>query len=184
MDEIVVSTVVYLPPEDIYEFLVEFPRYAKYSKHLEGVTRDGDGSPGTVYGLRFAWWKLTYTARSEVTDLEPPTRIDWRLVKDVDSRGRWLIEPLPELPADAPEDAERACRVYFMAAFDPDSVDDRAIDLPTFVSLEWVVEKVKPIVQREAERVVERFVRDIEGRSRRVELTIHDDPDVSLLDPD
>ncbi len=30
---------------------------------------DGDGASGTRYALHFSWWKLTYTAHSEVTDV-------------------------------------------------------------------------------------------------------------------
>ena len=177
MEEIVVSTVVYLPPEDVYEFVVDFPRYANYSDHLEEVRRHGDGSVGTEYELRFSWWKLTYTARSRVTGLDPPTRVDWTVVKDLDADGRWRVEPLEELPAGAPADAETACRVFFEVVFDPDSAHSGMVDLPRFVSLGWVVKKVKPVLQREAENVVERIVADLEGRQRRVELTVHDRPD-------
>ena len=177
MDEIVVSTVIYLPPDEVYDFLIDFPRYARYSKHLTDVTQDGDGSPGTTYGLRFSWWKLTYLARSRGTEVDPPTRIDWRIVKDIDARGRWRVDPLDSVPADAPADADAACRVFFEIVFDPDTVDDGAVDLPMFVSLDWVIDRVKPLVKKEAERVVERIVADIEGRERPVELTFHERPD-------
>ena len=177
MDEIVVSTVVYLPPEGVYDFLIDFPRYARYSKHLKGVTQDGDGTPGTTYALRFSWWKLTYVARSQVTEVDPPTSIDWRIVKDIDARGRWRVVPLDEIPAGAPADVEAACRVFFEIEFDPDTVDDGAVDLPMFVSLDWVIDRVKPIVKKEAERIVERIVADIEGRDRPVELTLHERPE-------
>jgi uncharacterized membrane protein len=86
VDSVEVSTVVYVPPEEVYDFLVDFPRYAKYSKHLEEVERDGDGSEGTRYDLTFSWWMLSYTARSEVTGLEPPDRIDWQLVRHLRAR--------------------------------------------------------------------------------------------------
>lgn len=177
MDEIAVSTVIYLPPEEVYDFLVDFPRYADYSEYLESVRRHGDGSSGTEYDLHFAWWKLTYTARSRVTDFRPPTHIDWTIVGNLDADGRWRVEPLDDLPADAPADAETGCRVFFEAEFDPDSAHSGMLDLPRFVSLGLVVRKVKPVVQREAERVVERIVADLEGRRRPVELTVHDRPD-------
>jgi len=177
VDEIAVSTVVYLPPEDVYDFLVDFPRYANYSKHLTRVGQRGDGGPGTRYDLRFEWWKLTYTARSEVTAIDPPERIDWRLVKHIDATGRWRVEPLDDLPADAPGDADVACRVFLEIEFDPHTVDEGAISLPAFVSLGWVVSKVKPVVLEEAERIVERIVADIEGRERPVELVINERPD-------
>ncbi|KAB1196718.1 MULTISPECIES: SRPBCC family protein [Haloferax] len=176
MDEIAVSTVVYLPPEEIYEFLVDFPRYANYSKHLREVRKLGDGSPGTRYRLYFTWWKLHYTAESNVTDVTPPTRIDWNITKDIHAVGRWRIEALDDLPADAPDDAETACRVFFEVEYDPTTVSAGDIDLPRFVSLSWVIEKLKPVLQTEAERIVERIVADIEGRPRHVDITIHTQP--------
>jgi uncharacterized membrane protein len=173
VDRIEVSTVVYLPPEPIYDFLVDFPRYATLSEHLREVRQFGDGDPGTQYHLSFAWWKLSYTAHSEVTGVEPPTRIDWKLIKDLDARGHWRIDP----DEPVPEDREAASRVYLVIRFDPHSADDDAIDLPRFVSLSWVIEKVKPLVQGEAEAIVEKLVADLEGTRREVELDIHAAPE-------
>lgn len=176
MDEIVVTTVVYVSSEEVYDFLADFSIYSGYSKHLKEVRARGDGSPGTKYEFLLAWWKLTYTARSEVTDVSPPERIDWRITKDIDAHGCWRIEELDTLPDDAPDDAETACRVTFEIRFDPDSVNKGAVDLPRLVSLDRVIEKVKPIVIREAERIVERMVADLEDRRRRVELTVESEP--------
>jgi len=176
VDEIVVSTVVYLPPDEVYEFLEDFPRYARYSEYLKNVHQRGDGGPGTRYDLRFAWWKLTYTARSEVTDVDPPWRIDWRIVKDLHAHGQWRVEELDSLPADAPADADVACRVTLGVEFDPQTARDGTLDLPRFVSFDFVVGKVKPILVKEAQRVVERIVADIEGRSREVELVVERRP--------
>ena len=162
MNTVEVSTVVYLPPEEVYEFLLDFPRYAQYSEHLTGVRQFGDGTPGTEYALEFTWWKLSYTARSRVTDAERPRRIDWRVVKDIDAVGHWRVEPLEG------EETE----VTFAVEYAPDSADDDAVELPRFVSLEWVVQKVKPKVRAEAERVVRRIVADLEGQPRDVTLEI------------
>ena len=174
VDSVEVSTVVYVPPEDIYDFLVDFPRYARYSEHLREVTQHGDGSTETLYDLTFAWWKLSYTARSEVTELTPPERIDWRLVRHIDARGYWQVTPEP---ASVPEHEECASRVRFVVNFRPESADSSAIQLPRFVSMGWVVEKVKPKIKEEAERVVRRVVADLEGEEREVELEIHATPD-------
>ncbi|MFB6309427.1 MAG: type II toxin-antitoxin system RatA family toxin [Haloarculaceae archaeon] len=174
MDRIEVSTVVYLPPEEIYEFLLDFPGYARFSKYLKEVRQRGDGSPGTQYDLQFAWWKLNYTAVSEVTAVERPERIDWKLVKDIDARGHWRLEPEPE---SAPDGEDHATRVRLVVEYHPDSASPDAVDLPTLVSLGWVIEKVKPLVREEAERIVERIVADIEGQRREVELEIHTGPD-------
>jgi uncharacterized membrane protein len=164
VDSVEVSTVVYLPPQEVYEFLLDFPRYARYSKHLTEVRQFGDGSPGTEYELDFAWWKLGYTARSRVVDAEPPERIDWRVIKDINAVGQWLVEPLEEA---APETA-----VTLRVEYEPGSADDGMLDLPRFVSLGWVVERVKPKVKAEAERVVRRIVADLEGEPRDVHLEI------------
>lgn len=184
MDRILVSTVVYRDPEEIFPYLESFTDYPRYSDHLKevrpvdvprtaGPTPQADGSGGPVYDLRLAWWKLEYTARSEVTDVSAPTSLEWRLCKDVDARGEWRIEPEPE---SAPEGEEAASRLYFDAVYDPHSADESAISLPRFVSMKWVVRKLEPRLLAEAKRVVTRLVEDIEGRSRPVELTLHERP--------
>lgn len=161
MDTVEVSTVVYLPPEEVYQFLLDFPGYARYSEHLTGVRQHGDGDPGTEYELDFAWWKLEYTARSRVVDVNPPARIDWRIIKDVDAVGQWLVEP-----------TEEGTAVTLRVEYHPDSADDDALSLPRFISFDWVIEKIKPKVKAEAERVVRRIVRDLEGQNRDVALEI------------
>jgi len=172
VDSIEVSTLVYLPPEDVYDFLIDFPGYVSYSKYLERVREHGDGGPGTEYDLRFAWWKLSYTVRSRVVDVDPPRRIDWRVVEDIDARGRWTVEHVPEEAGDRAD----ACRVRLHVDYRPDSVDRGALDLPTLVSLDWLVDRVKPLVEEEAERVVRRIVADLEGSERPVDLEVHTTP--------
>jgi uncharacterized membrane protein len=170
VDSIEVSTVVYLPPEEVYEFLLDFPRYAEYSQHLREVRRHGDGGPGTNYHITFAWWRLSYTAVSRVTDVDPSNRIDWTIVEDIDARGYWQIDAEPDA---ASGDTDHASRVRLFVEFEPESADERLLDLPRFVSLDWLIDRVKPKVKREAERIVERIVADLEGESREVALTIH-----------
>ena len=162
MDTVEVSTEVDLSPEAVYEFLLDFPGYAEYSEHLTAVRQHGDGAPGTEYELDFAWWKLTYTARSRVTGVDPPDRIDWRVVKDVDAAGHWAVERVEE----------ETTRVTFVVEYHPDSAEEHAFDLPRFVSLDWVVGKLKPKVRAEAEQVVRRIVADLEGERREVEVEI------------
>jgi hypothetical protein len=67
--------------------------------------------------------------------------------------------------------------VSIYVEFNPDSADESAVDLPAFVSLGWVVDKVKPKILEEAERIVRRVVTDLEGERREVELVVHDSPD-------
>ncbi len=175
MDAVDVSTVVYLPPAEVYEFLLDFPRYASYSRHLEEVRQYGDeNAEGTRYDITFAWWKLSYTAASRVTDVDPPNRIDWRLVKDIEARGSWQIAPEPE---SSPSPNTPASRVRLYIEFEPESASVGGLGLPQFVSLDWLIEQVKPKVRAEAERIVERIVADLEGQRRDVDLDIHTTPD-------
>lgn len=175
MDELDVSTVVYLPRPAVYEFLLDFPRYAEYSRYLDEVRRHGDGDPGTEYDLRFSWWKIGYTARSAVTAVDPPGRIDWRVVEDLDAEGRWLVREAD--PDDAADDHDGpASRVHFQVEFDPDSAEFGGVSLPRFVSPRWVLDRVKPLVVEEARRVVARVVADLEDEPRPVELTVHESP--------
>lgn len=167
MDTVEVETTVYLPPEEVYEFLVDFPRYAQYSKYLKAVRGHGDGGPGTEYELDFAWWKLSYTARSKVTDVAPPERIDWRVTKDIDATGQWLVASI-----DPPPNREHASRVTFNVQYRRDSADESSLPVPRFLSLDGLVAKVKPKVEEEAKRIVRRIVTDLEGERRDIELTI------------
>ncbi len=171
MNTLEVSTVVYVPPEEAFEFLVDFPRYARYSEYLETVEQHGTGEQGTQYDLTFSWWKLSYTARSEVTAVDRPERIDWRLVRHLDAAGSWRVTPEPDATAGQP-----ASRVWFNVQFRPGSADEDAIELPSFVSLSWVIDKVKPKIREEAERVVRRVVADLEGEEREVSLDVHNIP--------
>jgi len=164
-----VSTVVYLPPEEVFDFLVDFPRYADYSKHLRGVDQTGDGGPGTKYALRFAWWKVTYTAHTEVTDVDPPNTLSWRVTRDLAAHGDWQVEAVPEA---APPDRETASRVTLTVVFDPDSASAGILDLPRFVSLDWVLDRVSGLIRAEGERVVERIVADLEGERRPVDVSV------------
>lgn len=176
MDELVVSTDVYAEPQAVYEFLLDFPRYERYTEYLQRVSRThGDGGPGSRYAMRFAWWKLSYTARSRVTEVSPPGRIDWELIKDIDARGAWLIEPFDELPADAPDDAASGAEVTMRVEFDPESASSDVLSLPRMVSFDWVLDKVGDLVEEEAKRVVRRAVEDLEGRDRDVRLTVETD---------
>ncbi|WP_115862589.1 type II toxin-antitoxin system RatA family toxin [Halorussus litoreus] len=188
MDSVELSTVVYVPPEEAYEFLLDFEGYARYSEYLDRVERHGEGEVGTEYDIHLQWWKLNYTVRSAVTDTDPPERIDWRIVEDLHAHGAWVVEDAPEASVDeapnaanddaeTPDDAEAASRVRLVIQFDPNSASSDMLDLPALVSLGWVVDKVRPLVLKEAEKVVARIVEDLEGERREVNLTLHESPD-------
>ncbi|MFC4436912.1 MULTISPECIES: SRPBCC family protein [Natrialbaceae] len=173
MDRILLSTVAHRPPEEVFPYVRSFADYPRYSEHLKDVRVHGDGDVGSVYDLRLSWWKLNYTARSKVTEIDAPASLEWRLLNNVDARGEWRVEPEPE---SAPDGVETASRIYFEAVYDPYSADESALSLPRFVSLDWVVGKVEPRIIDEAETVVQRLVADIEGEPRDVELTVHEMP--------
>jgi uncharacterized membrane protein len=163
VEELEVGTEVHLPPSDVYEFLVDFPRYARYSKHLDAVEADGDGDVGTEYTLRFKWWKVRYAVRSRVTDLNPPGRIEFELVRGLRAEGEWLVESI---------EGGESSYVTFLARYDPGTVAGDAVSLPSFVSISWVVDRVMPFIEAEARRVVERVVADLEGERRQVDLAV------------
>ncbi|MXV63307.1 SRPBCC family protein [Natronorubrum sp. JWXQ-INN-674] len=173
MDKILLSTLAYRSPEEVFPYVRSFTDYPRYTDHLKEVRVHGDGDAGSVYDLELAWWKLSYTARSQVTGITPPNSLEWHLVNNLDARGEWRVEAEPE---SAPADVETASRIYFEAVYDPHSADENALSLPRFVSLDWVVKKVEPKLLDEAEAVVERLVADIEGRKREIELTVHEMP--------
>ncbi len=178
MDRLEVSTDVHLPPEEVYEFLVDFPRYARYSTHLEAVEQHGDGTPGTEYELVFSWWILSYTARSKVTAVDPPERIDWRTVKDIDARGHWRIETLADEAGEETAEHEQSgetdtSRVYFVVEYDRSTARRDAITLPRFISFDTVLDRITARLKSEATTVVERVVADLEGEQREVDLRVN-----------
>ncbi|WP_247731535.1 SRPBCC family protein [Halovivax limisalsi] len=172
MERILVSTDVYREPAAVFEAVASFEDYPAYASHLDRVTVDGDGGVGTDYELHFSWWKLSYAVRSTVTEIEPPERLGWRLTADLDAAGEWRLEPI----ASADGDDGAATRLFFEATYDPHTADPDAISLPRLVSLGWVIDRVRPKLYDEAERVLERLVADVEGRPREIELTVHETP--------
>lgn len=173
-DVIELATTIHAPRPEVFALVSDVGGWGAYSDHVTDVTRHGDGGPGTEYGVTLSWWRLAYTVRFRVTDLDPPARIGWRVVEDIDARGTCRLEPTD---ADDPEVAH-ATRVTLTARYDPDSADDDALSLPPFVPVSSVVERARPFVEREAERVLSRVVADLEGEPRRATLTLRTRSDV------
>ncbi len=167
MDEVIVETELQVPPEETFEFLLDFPGYVRYSDYLETVTQYGNGGEGTRYHLSLSWWRLSYTARTEVTAIDRPTQIDWRVLRAVDAHGSWHVEPVGGRLEEATDS-----RVRLHIQYNPDTANPDVIDIPRFVSLGWIIARVKPLVVKEAEAIVERIVADLEGRPRPVDLDI------------
>ena len=163
MEELEVGTDVHLPPEEVFPFLLDFPRYANYSEHLDSVDSFGDGSVGTEYALTFAWWKVSYTVRSRVTEIVEPERIEFDIIRGINADGEWHVEPI---------DGGEGSHVRFLARYDASTVASDRVSLPAFVSIGWVIDRVMPFITDEAERVVERVVADLEGERRPVDLDV------------
>ena len=168
MASLACETVVHVPPQRAYDFLTDFEGYAAYSEYLEAVERDGDGGPGTEYAITASWWRLSHTVRSAVTAVDPPERIDWRLRGAVDARGAWLVDDLEE----------ETSRVTLAVAYDPATM--KRLDLPYVPSVDWLADRLAPVVEDEARAVVERIVADLEGEHREVEFSVRSPANVEL----
>ncbi len=103
MDRILLSTVAYRPPEEVFPYVQSFTDYPRYTDHLKSVSVHGDGGVDSIYDLHLAWWKLTYTARSRVTNIDAPQSLEWQLTNDIDARGEWRVEPEPDAAPPEPK---------------------------------------------------------------------------------
>lgn len=173
METVEASTLVYLSPEEVYDFLVDFQQYGKYTKYVTNIDRQGEEDAGAVYDVTLSWWKIDYTARSKVTDVDPPSRIDWELAKGIDAHGYWKIEHVPE---EAPEDESDASRVRFYAEFDPESADGETLNLPKVVPVDRIIDRIKPKAKTFAHVMARRMIADLEGEKRDVSLEVHKTP--------
>jgi len=182
VDAVELSTVVYVPREEAFEFLLDFTNHERYSEYVSDVTRHGDGSVGTRFDITLRWWQLTYTLTPAVTGLDRPNRIDWRIPNDVHARGYWALEPVDEEPGNGEtaadggggdDDDRPATRVRLRIEFDRRRSRLGRLRLPPLVSTDWVLRRIKPLAAREAGQVFERAVADLEGERRRVDLEFH-----------
>ena len=153
VNEIEVSRVVEQPPVAVFPVLWDFEGYPAYSTYLEAVNQvEVDGQQPT-YALQFAWWRLSYETRTRVLDLDPPHVIEWEVTSDLDASGAWTVA----------ESATAASRLTLRIQYDADSLTGGSVSLPFGVSLEWVREKVEPMIRREANRVLDRIATDLES---------------------
>lgn len=161
------ATDVYVPPERAYEFLLDFPNYPRYTDVLEEVRRDGSGDVGTEYHFDVAWWRISRTVRSRVTGLEPPRRIEWRLLGDLAVQGRWHVDPpTGEDSVDAPT------RVRLTAEYDPAGSRLAGIGGSALLSSTRVRRTLAKRLRGDAESLLERIVADLEGSPRPVDLEV------------
>ncbi len=179
MEAIRIRTLVYAPIEEVYELLLDFEGYPRYSEYVSRVSKSGDGGEGTSYGIELGWKRFTYTAWSRVIELSRPHRIEWELAKHVDASGRWELEDASE---EAPESESAATRIRLDAQFDKGSVDKSAVSLPLFFSFDKLIRTIEPLIYKEAARVLTNVVEDLEGHRRTPDLEIEQVP--SVLDRD
>jgi hypothetical protein len=170
VDGIDASTLLYVPQETVYEFVHEFSGATDYSPHLDEVRQYGDGDTGTDYEIEVSWWRLSYVSHTRVTDTDRPRRIDWRTTRGPKARGYWGIES--ETP---PAGRDHATRLRLRLQFDPETLGSVPLGGWT---LDRLFDRIKPLVVRESERIVEGVVRDLEGESRPVDLDIHRGPEL------
>ena len=166
MPRIAARTEVYVPPDVVCSFLLNFPGYAKYSPHLADVRQYGDGGPGTEYELDVTWWILDYTGRTAVTEVDAPHRIEWEVVSGLDAHGAWYVDRLDE---------ERT-QVELYISYSSQGSESVPVSLPRFISVNTILNRVKPVVRREARKTVERIVADLEGAPRSVDVEIDTNP--------
>jgi uncharacterized membrane protein len=138
-------------PDVVFDRLLDFEGYPRYSEYLRSVSARGDRE----YGLTFGWWKLSYDTRARVTDRVRPRRIDWTVVSDLEANGSWLVE-----------DRGQNTRIRFQAAYDPGSLGPGAVSLPLGVSLDWIRTRAEGLIQEEANRVMDRVVADLDQQAR------------------
>jgi hypothetical protein len=190
-----VSTTVNVPPSEAYAFVLDFEGHGDYSEYVESVTRRGDGGVGTRFDVELSWWKLSYTFPTQVTGLDEPTRIGWRTPNGLHATGEWRFEPVASgtdggVAADAGEDSAdgdtESCegagetgdddvepgrtRVTLRAEYYRSR--SRLPSTPPLVSFDDVLTRLTPVVRREARRVFEHAVADLEGERRRVTLDV------------
>jgi ribosome-associated toxin RatA of RatAB toxin-antitoxin module len=176
VDALELSTVVYAPPSDVYDFLREFTAYEQYSDYVQRVRRSGDGGVGSAYEITVQWWRLSYTVTPRVTALDPPHRIDWRVVDRVEAEGYWAVEPLPD--DEVPDDRDCATRARLRIEFVQSSLSNGVSGLPPLVPFDRILQRVTPVAKREIDAVFRRAVADLEGDEREVEVEYHRRPDV------
>jgi uncharacterized membrane protein len=183
-----VSTTVDVPASEAYAFVLDFEGHSDYSEYVEDVIRHGDGGEGTRFDIELSWWKLSYTFPTQVTGLDEPTRIGWRTPNGLHATGDWRFEPVASGTdggvtatdaADSPADVDEAAddgieqgrtRVTLRAEYDRSR--SRLPSTPPLVSFDDVLKRLKPVVRREARRVFEHAVANLEGERRRVTLDV------------
>ena len=172
MRAIEVEADVAVEPEVAYEYLLDFTNYAEFCRYVSEVVveanhadteRNAPAGPGSRYRIRFGWWRLSVTLRAEISRVDRPRTIEWRILSDVDAHGRWEVEPI--------EPGDRS-HLRFFATYDSVALSRSNLDLPRFVPMATVIERLMPLMKEAGRDVFEQIVWDLEGSKRSVEVSV------------
>ena len=151
VNEIEVARAVDRLPEAVFDRIRAFESYPSYSSYLERVRPIETSESLPTYRLEFAWWRLSFETRTRVVALDPPNRIDWEVVADLDAHGSWAVT----------EDAGSSTLTLHVE-YAPETLASENVSLPFGITLGWVREKAESLIETEATRVLDRIVADIE----------------------
>jgi hypothetical protein len=104
-------------------------------------------------------------AQHPARHLDPPNRIDWELCGALDAAGQWVVH-------DNGTDAAPETTVELVVGYDPSSARTANLPLPPLFSLDRIISRLQPVIEREARSVLTRVVTDLEGEERIPTLTI------------
>ena len=149
----------YASKQDVYDFLMDFKNYTKYSKYAKDTRLVHDGEQ-PEWEIDFRWWMVKYTARSKVTDYRPPDYIKWRVIKDADVRGEWHLEELNE----------EQTRLQLDLRYDPRGAS-KANPLKYFPT-DKLIRLAKPVVIRHVNNVLRNVTEELEGEPRAANFKI------------
>ncbi|MFW5921889.1 MAG: type II toxin-antitoxin system RatA family toxin [Halodesulfurarchaeum sp.] len=140
-------------PEAVFGAVRDFSGYTDYSDYLRAVTVDGDGDRGTEYVLDIRVLGLTVDVRTRLDELDPPRRIEWSVLGDVEAAGQWNVRPI---------EGGNGSTLELIVEYDPESVDSSVVSLPFGLSVARLTSKAESLAEREAETVLDRLVADVE----------------------
>ncbi|MFB6283077.1 MAG: SRPBCC family protein [Halobacteria archaeon] len=149
----------YASKEDVYDFLMDFKNYTKYSKYAKNTRLVVDGE-NPEWEIDFRWWLVKYTAKSKVTDYRKPDFIEWRVVKDADVRGEWHLEEI----------GDEHTRLQLDLRYDPKGAS-KANPLWYFPT-DKLIKLAKPVVLRHVNNVLRNVTKELEGEPREANFKI------------
>jgi uncharacterized membrane protein len=154
VNEIEVSRRVDRPPTAVFPVLRDFAGYPEYSTYLERVRRTGGSGQKVQYALQFGWWRLSYETHTRILELDPPRLIKWEVTSALDANGHWRVSEQSD---------GNGSILTLRIEYNPESLAGGSVSLPIGISLDWVREKVEPMIQNEARQVLDRIAADVES---------------------